>query len=1477
MSTYIETNNDVTVLHISDLHFGWDGDVKARDERRIALSALLRTLTGLDQDWRPNCVCITGDVGWRGHYQDYTLAEEWIRELLTALSIPAEALFLCPGNHDSNRSIAQQNIRPHDSLEADRVLGTIPLLAQYQEPFRDFANFCSSLGCPPFLLGDVENYLVGRRCFKGVSFVSLNTAWFCQGDDDTGKLWLGLPLLRHLETSKQLPPRAEIGDSDVVVSLLHHPKEYLHESEWRAEDRGRPNTVDYLARRCNLILTGHTHGEVRRADRQAEGAWCLSGGAAFAGASHFNSFRLIRLEKDRLVYRSFEFDPRSADCLWWPKDQATPLPFSVIPGRADPIRSNINTQKLRDYRSAASTAAQNVIKNKSRAIKRDGQLPQMTTLDVLISVHGSRHFFTANGELIPQPQNEVRVPLNAGISKARRTILLGDLGSGKSTRIANFIVETLQDNNQCLTFLVPTQEIKLPEEITVRVLLATLSKYFSDQISPTADPIDIESLLKCGVEITIVLDGLDEFSRTRASTLLSKLGDTVEHWPTVRVIATGRPVEVRGISYEDWNVLSVAPLGDDERIRLFEADAISDGYKPEQANEIATTLVDNLKSQPRLRSLATTPLIVRLLYSRLLTNKGELPGTLGDILHAVLQERLGAWSSKDRKRSLTSFESEFPDASSRSKLLGRLALGFQGRRAISIEEAKLELRRFIPRYSQNNVLVLSTEALEYFEASGLISISDDVQFTFQPLFESLLGIGLADILQTDPTHFPTLRSEDWRAVSFLCADLRKVNLLESARTVIGSFLKLLIASEAGVPAAAYIVSESQDSNLAKVFVQELNPVGPDPIKFFFEEQLASARAIAESLKLAHQEGFDWFYNRYLDPRYPPAKYGNMASDQVFQEWARLSLDNLDNRETSLLSQVVRPHVRAASPYLMSIIPVLAILTPEAFSAEERYWFASSLLGDVSLSDAAEEYLTNEFSVEQAESVNIALLNRAMQGYENSAQAAHLWLDLNGGRRPPVVVVYTLIRYLGYLSGYSNLNEAIDDTIGRIGLPVWKALLRFYLFDKEDYVSAGAAIGLHRLGENRRDVLGNPLLKGIHDGIRGREAEHTLDLLIPPNDVSSLTWLAEEIGPRHKDFMDSGAPSGWWRPFLSRLPNIGEAGPGLLAKSIGGIGCFLLARRPEIRQLFRDLLHGPHGAAYRRALEERLTDIVPKVRHGAAMGLVVCHPEDASHALEIVVNYHRDREPSWYEWRQFCLTLAFGPTVLTHLRSKLSSFTPAARVFALAVLHRGKMGLDESEVWELTKGLCNLRNYGLDADDPQLAFVSKPFAFASLLKLVEGDFSDEAENAAQNLLRYHEDHLSPAQRARCQVLVVNRAWPWNENLYQEVKKLEHEPVYAQDVARAASEITTTTGKRPLLGLLREAIKNSQAWDAVVWHLICDKTDYRIEAEDGGYWLLDLGRAYPMAGKEIGKAAKTYLDDPRVKNFRPDTTQWLTLFV
>ena len=280
------------VLHLTDLHFGWDKETSKLAERKIVLDSLIDTVAALHRDWKPTIVCVTGDIAWHGSAKDYSEAEEWLRRLLDRIGLSFADVLACAGNHDSDRNQASSFSRPRDHSEADQVL-RVPIARHYLDCFSEFTNFCSRVGVRPYSFNKQKSYLLGQTDLRGIRFVALNSAWFCKGPDDKNNLWVGLPHLRQLEADGQLQT---VSDSPPhpVVGLIHHPGDWWHEEEIHAYS-GRPNTLDYLAGRCHLILNGHTHGEVRRADRIAQSALHLTGGAAFSGASHFNSFRIIRI------------------------------------------------------------------------------------------------------------------------------------------------------------------------------------------------------------------------------------------------------------------------------------------------------------------------------------------------------------------------------------------------------------------------------------------------------------------------------------------------------------------------------------------------------------------------------------------------------------------------------------------------------------------------------------------------------------------------------------------------------------------------------------------------------------------------------------------------------------------------------------------------------------------------------------------------------------------------------------------------------------------------------------------------------------------------------------------------------------------------------------------------------------------------------------------------------------------------------
>ena len=58
----MSAGEQIVILHISDLHFGWGGQEKERAERDLALNGLLNQLRALEKDWAPHLICVSGDI-----------------------------------------------------------------------------------------------------------------------------------------------------------------------------------------------------------------------------------------------------------------------------------------------------------------------------------------------------------------------------------------------------------------------------------------------------------------------------------------------------------------------------------------------------------------------------------------------------------------------------------------------------------------------------------------------------------------------------------------------------------------------------------------------------------------------------------------------------------------------------------------------------------------------------------------------------------------------------------------------------------------------------------------------------------------------------------------------------------------------------------------------------------------------------------------------------------------------------------------------------------------------------------------------------------------------------------------------------------------------------------------------------------------------------------------------------------------------
>lgn len=1450
------------VLHISDVHFS-EEKTHDSDARSLALARLIQTVLDQPTDWQPSIVCLTGDIAKRGKPADYQVADAWLKTLLSKLSLSKDALFICAGNHDVDRDFAKQLARPPSAKEADDILQFPPITQPYATVFDAYSKWAAQFGLKPYKLGEYANYLVGYRVYGGLSFVAFNTAWNCKDDDDKDRLWLGLPQVQHLEAKGQFP--LAVGDRSslpITIVLLHHPKNWLHPDESRAAGM-RPNVWDYVAYRTDIVLSGHTHEEVRRGDSIAETALHFNCGATYAEKYYFNNFRLLRIDDRSVSYRTFEFSSRTPD-LRWQSGVASVVSFPKrsLDNRQFDTKTRGTEINVALLRERAGAHALRILQQKSRAVKPEGDLPHLTPLTVAVKVRQEKHSDAGAPSSRDVPQ--LLLPFEDALRKSRRTLLLGELGTGKSTLAAE-VVDTIQNRtNSALAFLIPAKQLTLPSRLTAGNLMDAFSKFISESVAPALGSIDLRDLLKIKIETTIILDGLDEIENNRIVTLLNEFAVIPEHWETVSVVATGRPIEMSGATYADWQAVTTTALDDEQKRTIFENEALAQGRSLAESREHANKLATRLRNTPALSRVISTPLALRLFYYRLSKDSIGDSLTLGDLVLEVIHERLTGWAKKDDKHNTTEFfEKYFPEAESRVALLAKIALQAGAMKHVQASDARQMLATELKDLGVVSV-PCANEALGFFFKTGLLATDDSIQFPVSLFQQALTGIGW-EALWSSQAEMEVSVSQ-WREVSFAAAVARRKGTLPKLMQQFKRFIRNLSAHDSCFPMAAYVVTESKSVELAIHFIQQVEVHKGAAIRFFDGEWDESARVIAEALKIAGSGGFDWFYDKYLNPKYPFIQGGSFLTGAVFREWVKLSIGNITAGEKQKIEQMVIPMLKANTMQVHDIVASAVFLIPDAFDDSERLAFVTQGLTTKGLSEFAENEVKKYMQSEKRQLCERFLLSAG------SAPAALLWLNYNAGM-PRTEILITTVRSLTDWQG-QHAEQLVTICKERLGKERWIAFVRLALFHADTKVSVGAALALYDEGEKETVLFRTPLVGALHDGGYVRRAEVVLDSLLsqPGMEQQSVEWLAKVIHDHSHESDLTGGHSGEFRLFLKRLHNAKD-GPSLLAWAIIGLGQFVLPRYPEIRQLFRDLFTGSRGAEYREAFRQRLRSWNGVERRAVAAVLVTSLPDEESQGLQTIVKSSAGGYGMrWHEWDDYLLSINFGLEPLTALKSKLSGFPKEPARFGYRLLLNNNIDLNEDEQKQALEGILE-RPYRIR--EAEILFLKSDKAKFSLLELTRASDGELRRESAEQLMRFHESTLGVDDLALCSALTIG-GFRWNRNaLADQLEKLRTDTHYSKAVEDLGIRHKKEHSTPLLLDLLRRSLNDSTVWDDLVWELMC-KERVPWNLEDPGMWLLEAGLRDSETGIAIGKAAEKCLSESQKRPFRSDDIhQWLTV--
>jgi tetratricopeptide (TPR) repeat protein len=258
-------------LHISDFDFR----VGISYDQDAVLAALVKSVKWFrdERGRRPDLVLATGDVAHAGQANEYEAATKFFDDLIVAAGVDRRRLFVVPGNHDVDRKMGVGLARTFGSHEeADAYFSPeIPKthITQKQHAFVQWYNryfqgirvFPNDSTCGPLEVVEIPGLKIG--------VLSLNSALFCQGDDDHDKLWIGRRCLRLATDAIE-----QLG-ANLNIALLHHPLDWLHSSE-------RANIKTELQSRVDFILRGHLkETDVETIIGSGGGALYLAAGAAY--------------------------------------------------------------------------------------------------------------------------------------------------------------------------------------------------------------------------------------------------------------------------------------------------------------------------------------------------------------------------------------------------------------------------------------------------------------------------------------------------------------------------------------------------------------------------------------------------------------------------------------------------------------------------------------------------------------------------------------------------------------------------------------------------------------------------------------------------------------------------------------------------------------------------------------------------------------------------------------------------------------------------------------------------------------------------------------------------------------------------------------------------------------------------------------------------------------------------------------------
>lgn len=231
------------------------------------------------------------------------------------------------------------------------------------------------------------------------------------------------------------------------------------------------------------------------------------------------------------------------------------------------------------------------------------------------------------------PVREKRVPGLEAVEKHSKLMILGKPGAGKTTFLKHLAMQCLGGKFQAN---------HVPIFITLKAFAETegqpdLLTYIEALVHPTSSQ-NVQSILGNGRAL-ILLDGLDEVRETDANRVLNQIHEFSERNASNAFVITCR-IAAREYTFEKFTEVEVADF-DNQQI----ADVSGKWFHCKQDEVKAERFLQKLKENPRIRDLASSPLLLTLLCL-VFEDSGDFPANRAELYQNGVDVLLKKWDSK---------------------------------------------------------------------------------------------------------------------------------------------------------------------------------------------------------------------------------------------------------------------------------------------------------------------------------------------------------------------------------------------------------------------------------------------------------------------------------------------------------------------------------------------------------------------------------------------------------------------------------------------------------------------------------------------------------------------------------------------------------------------------------------------------------------------------------------------------------------